>query len=79
MEYVFFKQNSLRSRCLEVVGEKENPRARETHVSPSRAPSFLVPTTSKHLLRTLQTKAHMLLFPHPLSQNSKAPPSQIWS
>ena len=43
---------SLRSRRLEVVGERENGRARET-LSFSRARFFLVPTTSKRLLRRL--------------------------
>ena len=50
--------SSLRSRRLEVVGERENGRARGRHargeVSPSRAPVFLVPTTSKRLLRRLR-------------------------
>ena len=42
----------LSSRRLEVVGERENGRARETRLLLSRA-FFLVPTTSKHLLRRL--------------------------
>ena len=37
-----YTYNSLRSRRLEVVGKRENGRARsrETRVSPSRAPGF---------------------------------------
>ena len=42
----------LSSRRLEVVGERENGRARETRLLLSRA-FFLVPTTSKRLLRRL--------------------------
>ena len=54
---------SLRSRRLEVVGERENGRARGRHAkgeAPSplaclllARPFFLVPTTSKRLLRRL--------------------------
>jgi len=50
--------SSLRSRHLEVVGERENGRARGRHACPlacllfSRA-FFLVPTTSDRLLRSL--------------------------
>ena len=50
--------SSLRSRRLEVVGERENGRARGRHargegVSFSRARFFFVPTNSKRLLRRL--------------------------
>ena len=45
---------SLRSRRLEVVGERENGRARGRHACLLLArPFFLVPTTSKRLLRRL--------------------------
>ena len=45
---------SLRSRRLEVVGERENGRARGRHACLLLARSFfLVPTTSKRLLRRL--------------------------
>ena len=52
--------SSLRSRRLEVVGERENGGAREGDkrgVSPSRARVFFffVPTTFKRLLRRLET------------------------
>ena len=53
-------KSSLRSRRLEVVGERENGRARgDTRVSFSRAHFFLCPllpsaTTSKRLLRRLR-------------------------
>ena len=51
---------SLRSRRLEVVGERENGRARGRHACLLLArPFFLVPTTSKRLLRRLQ---RVLLF-----------------
>ena len=44
---------SLRSRRLEVVGERENGRARGRHACLLARPFFLVPTTSKRLLRRL--------------------------
>ena len=50
---------SLRSRRLEVAGETENGRARGRHARGEGAclllarPFFLVPTTSKRLLRRL--------------------------
>ena len=53
---------SLRSRRLEVVGERENERARGRHTRGATSPLaclllarpfFLVPTTSKRLLRRL--------------------------
>ena len=48
---------SLRSRRLQVVGERENGRARGRHACPLACllarPFFLVPTTSKRLLRRL--------------------------
>ena len=46
---------SLRSRCLEVVGEREKGRARGRHAKGLLLahPFFLVPTTSKRLLRRL--------------------------
>ena len=45
---------SLRSRRLEVAGERENGRARGRHACLLLArPFFLVPTTSKRLLRRL--------------------------
>ena len=45
---------SLRSRRLEVVGERENGRARGRHACLLLArPFFLAPTTSKRLLRRL--------------------------
>ena len=55
---------SLRSRCLEVVGEREKGSARGKQARGEGAPSplaclllsrafFLVPTTSKRLLRRL--------------------------
>ena len=45
---------SLRSRCMKVVGERENGRARGRHTCLLLArPFFLVPTTSKRLLRRL--------------------------
>ena len=60
-ELPFLSVFSLRSRRLEVAGERENRRARGRHarVSPSRvsfsrASFFLVPTTSKRLLRRLE-------------------------
>ena len=47
-------KGSLRSRRLEVVGERENGRARGRHACLLLArPFFLVPTTSKRLLRRL--------------------------
>ena len=47
--------SSLRSRRLEVVGERENGRARGRHACLLLArPFFLVPTTSKRLLRRLR-------------------------
>ena len=46
--------DSLRSRRLEVAGERENGRARGRHACLLLArPFFLVPTTSKRLLRRL--------------------------
>ena len=46
--------HSLRSRRLEVAGERENGRARGRHACLLLArPFFLVPTTSKRLLRRL--------------------------
>ena len=48
---------SLRSRRLEVAGERENGRARGRHACLLLArPFFLVPTTSKRLLRRLSKK-----------------------
>ena len=45
---------SLRGRRLEIVGERENGRARGRHACLHLArPFFLVPTTSKRLLRRL--------------------------
>ena len=44
---------SLRSRHSEVVGERESGRARETREG-WESPFFLVPTTSKRLLRRLR-------------------------
>ena len=50
---------SLRSRRLEVVGERENGRARGRHACLLLArPFFLGPTTSKRLLRRL-LKLHL--------------------
>ena len=57
-------ESSLRSRRLEVAGERENGRARGRHARAEEAssplaclllarPFFLVPTTSKRLLRRL--------------------------
>ena len=59
------KNRSLRSRRLEIAGERENGRARGRHARCEGAssplaclllarPFFLVPTTSKRLLRRLQ-------------------------
>ena len=54
-----------RSRRLEVVGERENGRARGRHARLLLArPFFLVPTTSKRLLRRL-TLACMRIFLKP--------------
>ena len=60
----FLYLSSLRSRRLEVAGERENGRARGRHARGEGAsfplaclllarPFFLVPTTSKRLLRRL--------------------------
>ena len=55
---------SLRSRPLEVAGERENRRARGRLARGEGAcllltrPSFLVPTTSKRLLRRLRKSGH---------------------
>ena len=52
-------ENSLRSRRWEVVGERENGRARGRHARlplvclPLTRPFFLVPTTFTRLLRRL--------------------------
>ena len=47
-------KNSLHSRHLGVVGERENGYTREGDVQGVRErPFFLVPTTSKRLLRRL--------------------------
>ena len=46
---LLFMKGSLRSRRLEVAGERENGRARGR-------PFFLVPTTSKRLLRRLHER-----------------------
>ena len=50
---------SLRGRRLEVVGERENGRARERHACLAclllARPFFLVPSTSKRLLRRLSS------------------------
>ena len=56
-------QSSLRSRRLEVVGERENGRARGRHACLvlSRA-FFLVPTTSKRLLRRLASVELQLIY-----------------
>ena len=61
---------SLRSRRLEVLGERENGHARGRHARGEGAPSplaclllgarfFLVPTTSKRLLRRLQNTSQL--------------------
>ena len=47
------KKNSLRSRCLEVAGERENGHARGRHARG--------PTTSKRLLRRLKKKGNKTL------------------
>ena len=53
----FRKKGSLRSRRLEVAGERENGRARGRHACLLLArPFFLVPTTSKRLLRRLKER-----------------------
>ena len=51
--YCFRVIFSLRSRRLEAVGERENGRARGRHVCLLARLFFLVPTTSKRLLRRL--------------------------
>ena len=52
---ILSRENSLRSRRLEVVGERENRRARGTvtRVSPSRAPVF----SCAHYLQAPATQA----------------------
>ena len=51
----FTSRGSLRSRRLEVVGERENGRVRERHAClPLARPFFLVATISKRLLRRLE-------------------------
>ena len=53
---------SLRRRRLEVVGERENGRARGRHACLLLArPFFLVPTTSKHLLRRLPQSRQFII------------------
>ena len=62
------KMNSLRSvlrsRHLEVVGERKNGRARGRHASPLAClplarPFFFAPTTSKRLLRRLENEVNL--------------------
>ena len=52
---ILSRENSLRSRRFEVVGERENRHARGTvtRVSPSRAPVF----SCAHYLQALATQA----------------------
>ena len=60
---------SLCSRRLEVVGERDNGRSRETREGCPLAclllarPFFLVPTTSKRLLRRLHVLTSFAVYP----------------